>query len=286
MNVLVTGAHGQVGEGIKSHLGADPSYEFTYLDRDPHPDFETHVADVADYDAIRPAFDGKDAVIHLAAYPRTDGTWPQIQANNITGTQNVLEAAASAEVERFLFASSIHAAGMYEVENAPAVYERDCDLRVTPDDPERPDSYYGVSKAFGEDLGRYYVEQRDFPNRFYGIRIASVRAVPYDNPYGDAERGVERGEWERDSDAYETQVKRLKALWLSQRDLAQLIERCLTDTTVDFSYFFATSDNERSWYDIEYTKSLLGYDPQDAGETWTEPPQELLDHVDSVRSGT
>ncbi len=283
MRILVTGAHGRVGEGLKLHLADDDEYEFTYLDRTDHPEYDTHVADVADYEAIRPAFDGQDAIVHLAAYPTTDGSWDQIRESNLVGMHNVLEAAADAGVERFVYASSIHAAGMYEEDHAPELYELDYDLTVTHEDPERPDSYYGGSKAFGEDWGRYYIEKRDYPERFYAIRIASIREPPYDNPYGDAEKGVEAGDWTRGSEPYETQVKRLKGTWLSERDWAQLVERCLTDTAVEFDIFFATSENERGWYDIEHTKEVLGYAPEDRGEEWTEPPADLVKHVDGRR---
>jgi NAD(P)-dependent dehydrogenase (short-subunit alcohol dehydrogenase family) len=283
MRVLLTGAHGRVGEGLKLNLATDDEYEFTYLDREDHPEYDTHVADVNDYDAIRPAFDDQAAVVHLAAYPLEDGTWEQVHDSNLVGTHNVLEAAADAGIEQFVFASSIHAAGMYETENAPELYELDFDLTVTHEDPERPDSYYGASKAFGEDWGRYYVECHDAPEQFYAIRIASIRAPPYDNPYGDAEKGVERGDWDRGSPEYETQVKRLKGTWLSERDWAQLVERCLHDDDVEFGVFFGTSENERGWYDIEHPKEVLGYEPQDRGEDWTEPPRELVDHVDATR---
>lgn len=284
MRVLLTGAHGRVGEGLKQHLATEDEYEFTYLDREDHSDYETHVADVNDYDAIRPAFDEQDAVIHLAAYPLTDGTWEQIRDSNIIGTHNVLEAAADAGIETFVFASSIHAAGMYEEENAPELYEFDYDLTVTVDDPERPDSYYGGSKAFGEDWGRYYIEKRDYPEQFYAIRIASIREPPFDNPYGDAEKGVMNGEWERGSEEYETQVKRLKGTWLSERDWAQMVELCFEDDDIEFDVFFGTSENGRGWFDIEHPKDVLGYEPRDRAEDWTEPPEELVEYVEERRN--
>ena len=285
MRVLITGAHGQAGEGLKRHLADEPGYELTYLDREAHPEYDTHVADVSDYGAIRSAVDGQDAIVHLAAYPTTDGTWEQIRKNNLVGTHNVLEAASDAGVETFVFASSNHAVGMYEEDNAPELYEPGFDLTVTHEDPERPDSYYGASKAFGEDWGRYYVECRESPEQFYAIRIGSLRAPPYDNPYGDAERGVERGDWERGSDEYETQLKRLKGTWLSVRDWVQLVELCLADDETTFDIFFGTSENDRGWLDIEHAKDVLGYEPQDRGEEWTDPPQELTAHVDDERDG-
>jgi len=276
MRVLVTGSEGRVASGIKQHLDGDSPHEFVYLDREDAPDVD-HVADIADYEAIRPAFDGVDAVVHLAANPSVSGSWESVEQSNIVGTRNVLEAASDAAVERFLFASSIHAAGMWEEEGKPEVYELDDDTLVTVDDDERPDSYYGVSKAYGEDMGRYYIEQREYPKRFYAARIASIRAGVYDNPYGDAEKGVERGDWERGDPAYTEQVKRLKGTWLSLRDWAQLVELCLADEETAFGIFFATSDNPRSWFDIEHTKELLGYEPQDSASDWQSPPSELLE---------
>ncbi|KPN29833.1 hopanoid-associated sugar epimerase [Halolamina pelagica] len=277
MRVLVTGSEGRVASGIKQHLDSDDSdHEFVYLDREAAPDVD-HVADVSAYEEIRPAFDGVDAVVHLAADPHVSATWESVEQSNLVGTRNVLEAAADAEVERFLFASSIHAAGMWEEEGKPDVYELDDDTNVTVDDDERPDSYYGVSKAYGEDMGRFYIEQREYPKRFYAARIASVRGGLYDNPYGDAEQGVENGDWERGSDEYTEQVKRLKGTWLSLRDWAQLVELCLTDEDTEFGIFFATSDNPRSWFDLKHTKELLGYEPQDSASDWQSPPRELLE---------
>lgn len=274
MRVLVTGSEGRVASGIKQHLEGD--HEFVYLDREEAPDVD-YVADIADYEAIRPAFDGVDAVVHLAANPTTEASWESVQQSNIAGTRNVLEAAADAEVERVIFASSIHAAGMWEEEGKPDVYELDDDTNVTVDDDERPDSYYGVSKAYGEDMGRFYVETREYPKQFYAARIASVRGGLYDNPYGDAEKGVAEGNWERGSEKYTEQVKRLKGTWLSLRDWAQLVDLCLEDEETEFGIFFATSDNPRSWFDLEHTKELLGYEPEDSASDWQSPPQELLE---------
>ena len=80
MNVLVTGPYGRCGTALVDHLHDDPAYEFTYLNRsdrpadDPYGGYDTHVADVADYEAVRSAFDGQDAVVHLAAYPYTSAS--------------------------------------------------------------------------------------------------------------------------------------------------------------------------------------------------------------------
>ncbi len=289
MEILITGANGTVGGAIISELGDDPEFEFTCLDIEEHPDRETVVADITDYDDIRPHFEGMDAVIHLAALVDLSGSWDDILEANFVGTYNVLEAAADAGVESFVFASSIHTVGMYELDLAPEIYDPEYDLELTHETPVRPDSFYGLSKVFGEGLGRLYVEShesplgsvhpgfgtntREYPERFYSLRIKSVRDADYDHPYGLAEEGVEAGLWERDSEEYEYMADRLKATWLSHRDLGQLVERCLLDDTVEFDIFWGVSGNAGRWVDLEHNREVLGYEPQDNGAEWDSPPE-------------
>ncbi|NUB93599.1 NAD(P)-dependent oxidoreductase [Haloterrigena sp. SYSU A121-1] len=278
MDVLVTGSYGRCGTAIIDHLHDDDRYEFTYYNRSdreegPYAEYETVVGDIADYETLREACAGQDAIVHLAAYPYTDGDWTDIFQPNIVGMYNVLEAAREAAVESVIFGSTNHVMGMYEIENAPEIYERDHDLVIDHTDPVRPDSYYGASKSFGEDLGRYYIEDCEYPTRFYALRICSVRGEEYDHPYGDAEIGVEEGDWERGSDEYEEQVARMKATWQSRRDFAHQIDCCLRDEDVEFDIFSGVSDNRRRWYDLEHARARIGYDPQDDGEEWDAPPE-------------
>lgn len=281
MRVLVTGSYGRCGTALIDHLADDSDYEFTYLDRsnpaDGHPygGFDTVVAEVGaedDQGTIRDAMAGQDAIVHLAAYPHVESTWTDVHGPNVEGTNAVLSAASDAGVESVVFASTNHVQGAFEDEHAPALYEPDYGLELDQDDPVRPDSYYGTSKAFGEDLGRFFVENREFPRRFYALRICSVRAPPYDHPYGDAERAVAAGEAERGSPAYERKVARMKAMWHSRRDFAQLVDRCLQDDSVTFDVFNGVSDNDRRWFSIERARSVLGYESQDNAEEWDTPP--------------
>ncbi|MFB6255264.1 MAG: NAD-dependent epimerase/dehydratase family protein [Haloplanus sp.] len=289
MRILITGANGVVGSAIADHLGDRDEYEFTYLDVEDHPDRDTVVADVTDLDEVQEAVAGHDVVIHLAAVVSVNADWGSVLETNIVGTYNVLEAAAREGVEDFIFASSIHTVGMYEVDLAPELYDPDVERpAVHHTDPVRPDSFYGVSKVFGEALGRLYVESdtnpmsevmpafatntREYPTRFYSLRITSVRPAGYDNPYGASEQAVERGLIERGSEEYEFLADRFKCTWLSHRDLAQLVDLCLQDDSVDFDVFFACSDNEGRWVDLEHPRATLGFRPQDDGSEWDGPP--------------
>jgi len=279
MDVLATGVYGRCGTALIDHLHDRDGYEFTYYNRSDRPDdhpyggYDTVVGNVTDAEKLRSAAEGQDAMVHMAAYPYTDGEWSDIFEPNIVGMYNALEAARRQEVESLVFLSTNHVMGEYEEEFAPEIYTRDHDLVLDHTDPVRPDSFYGASKSFGEDLGRYYVENYEYPKQFYALRVCSVRMPEYDHPYGDAEAGVEDGEFDRGSPAYEEQVARMKAMWQSRRDFAHQVDCCLQDDDVEFDIFNGVSDNRRRWYDLEHARARIGYDPQDDGEEWDAPPE-------------
>src|SRR4051794_21609342 len=114
--VLVTGAAGTIGQAVRKHLAEH--YELHCLTHRP-TEFPSHVADIADLEAIQPAFAGMDAVVHLAAAVSVTSPWVDVLPANLIGTYNVFEAARRAGVDCVVFASSNHAVGMYEVEAAP-----------------------------------------------------------------------------------------------------------------------------------------------------------------------
>lgn len=285
MNILVTGSYGRVGTAIIDYLHDRDEYEFTYLNRSDRPDdhpyggFDTVVADIADYNAIWPAFDGIDAVIHLAAYPLTDGTWEDVFEPNLIGMNNVLRATCKAGVERFIFGSTHHVMGMYEKAHAPEIYDPDYEFVVDHTDPVRPDSHYASTKVFGEAYGRYYVENYGYPTSFYSLRIGSVRMPENDHPYGDAESGFSVAATlgsdgtDADRERYEQKVIRMKSTWQSRRDCAHMLDCCLQDNSIEFDIFYGVSDNDRNWMDIEHARDVIGYNPRDNAEDWTAPPE-------------
>jgi nucleoside-diphosphate-sugar epimerase len=228
-------------------------YEFSGLDvarPADAPDVPTTVADVSDYDAILPAFEGMDAVVHLAANPATTTPWPDVLKNNVTATHNVYEAARRSGVRRVVFASSNHAVGNFELDEPyrsivagkydglePGKYEM-----VDNEVPIRPDSDYGVSKAFGEAVGRYYHEH-------FGLEVACLRI----------------GTVNRQNDPM--QSVRHFATWLSHRDLAKLVDGCLSKP-LGFEIFYGVSNNKWRFWDIEHAREAVGFEPQDDAESW------------------
>ncbi|AHF98468.1 NAD-dependent epimerase [Halostagnicola larsenii XH-48] len=238
-SVLLTGASGRVGQAVLGDL-AD-AYEWRLLDRDPPTEDlpgEFVVADITDDEAVREAMDEIDVVVHLAGDPRPEAPWSSVLTNNIDGTRTVYQAAVETGVEKVVFASSNHAVGAYETdERTPDMYRPHDEFLLDGTELPRPTNLYGVSKAAGETLGRYYHDEHD-------LSVISVRIgnLTEGHPPIDYERG--------------------QAMWLSYRDCAHLFDRCIQ---ADYGYeiVYGISDNDRKYYSLERAQEVLDYEPQD-----------------------
>lgn len=251
--ILITGTEGVIGRIVRQSLQG--AYVIAALDRRSQG-ADSHGGDIRDLASIAPAFAGVDAVVHLAASSAVDTEWEDVLGDNIVGTYNVFEAAREAGVRRVVFASSNHVVGMYEAEAAPAVYALGDARTWDAETPVRPDSLYGVSKVFGEAMGRLYADR-------YGmdvicLRIGSVRADD------DPTRGVAGRLFGPFPELTAEEARqRLRATWLSHRDCAQLIRRAL-EAPVHWAVVYGVSDNPRRIWDLEGARRLLGYEPLDA----------------------
>jgi NAD+ dependent glucose-6-phosphate dehydrogenase len=251
--VLVTGAEGIIGGVVRRHLAE--RYELTHLTRHP-AGFPSHVGDISDLPSIRPAFESIDAVVHLAAASSVEAPWDRVLSDNIVGTYNVFEAARGAHVRRVVFASSNHTIGMYEVEGAPAIYDLDDPRVYDTSTPVRADSPYGVSKVFGETLGRLYADRHGMD--VICLRIGLVREN--DDP---TEAAAGRPFEPLPILTADQSRNRLRAAWLSHRDCAQLIQRAL-DSDVHWAVVYGISNNPRRMWDLETARELLAYEPADS----------------------
>ena len=246
--VLVTGASGLIGGIIVERLS--PKYEFSALNRRPVEGVPCLQADIADYDAMAPAFEGVDAVVHMANYIEDVFDWDRHLSAGIIGTRNVLEAARAHGVARVVYGSTGDTQTGYEYDDdlpygriAAGVYDQPPGTwpMITHLDPVRPKSVYGACKVFGEALGRYYAD-------VFGLSVLCVRlgsVTPSDRP---------------------TQRRQLSG-YLSHRDCAAVIDRCLeAPPALKFDILRATSNNKMRWLDIEHTRRVLGWEPQDSAD--------------------
>lgn len=243
--VLITGASGLIaGLAIKQ---LSDKYEFSGVSRKPVAGIRHCQASITDVSAMRPAFDGMDAVLHLAAANGADEwqEWEPTMAVTIQGTLNVYEAAREAGVKRVVLASSgcCQLAWEWDSSLPYGVLANGPDDKVPAqwplvelDWPARPDSPYAVGKLFGENLGRYYADK-------YGISTLVIRfgaVLAEDRPL----------------------VRRHFPGYLSQSDCVQVIDKCLSaPEPLKFDIFNAISENKYRWRSTEHTKEVLGWKP-------------------------
>ncbi len=231
MRILITGSAGRIGRVLRRGLAG--SYDLLRL-ADLAPQSagtageECVNLDIGDFAATVTACQDIDCVIHLAGIPvePDDNAWAQILPVNIVGTYNVFEAARRAGVKRIIFASSNHVVGFHRRETVA-----DVGAGI------RPDSFYGVSKVFGEALGRLYADKHGLSVAC--LRIGSFRERPRD--------------------------RRQLATWISHRDGVQLFRRCIEKPDFHFLVAYGVSDNAASFWSNRGLEGL-DYRPHDKAE--------------------
>ncbi len=217
--IVLTGAAGRLGSHLREPLSklAD---EFVSSDIAEgvgtlYPNERYERADITSLDAMEALLDGADMVVHFGAIG-DERDFETLLGPNFIGAYNVWEAAYRKGVKRVVYASSIHAVGMYPKAEA-----------IGTDVPHRPDTFYGLAKCFSEDLGRMYWEKRGLES--VCMRICSCAQVTNSRALGT---------------------------WLSYDDLIQLVTRSIDTPVVEFTIVYGVSDNDRAAVDNTGAKHL------------------------------
>lgn len=227
--ILITGAAGRIGRTLAKGFGARyGALRLTdilpYEANAPYEEFMQ--ADLTSRSEVERVCDGVDAIVHLAGTPNAKD-WETTHRLNIEVTQALFDAAWKNGARRMVYASSLHVFGMYPLAH-----------RLHPDLPFRPDSYYGISKVFGEAALRYHAEKHDVTG--VSVRIGSFRPRPVN--------------------------ERELATWLSPDDCVSLFARALVAPVKGYYHPLGFSRNTRlSIHDPHW--QALGYSPQDDGES-------------------
>lgn len=229
--ILITGAAGRIGTFLRPELAG--KYNLRLSDIEPitnlQPGEAFMRADLSKMADMLRVTKGVDAVVHFGGQSG-ENDWEPILSANIVGFYNALEAARMNGVKRFLVATSNHAVGFYG-----------CDEKIDHTVYPKPDSRYGVSKVFNEALASLYADR--YGMEIFCVRIGNVNHKPID--------------------------RRRLAIWISGRDMAQLVTIGLEHPDLHFEIVYGISDNQRAWFD-NANAQRLGYRPQDSSDAYAE----------------
>jgi uronate dehydrogenase len=226
--ILITGAAGRLGTQLRRGL-APLARHLRLTDRvaidDLQPNESAHVADLADAEAMAALCEGVEAIVHFGGAPM-ERPWDEVLSSSIRGSYHIYEGARKAGVKRVIYASSVHAIGYHRLED-----------QIDAHSPHRPDSLYGLSKCFVEDLGRLYWDK-------FGIETVALRIF---------------------SSFPEPADRRMLWSWLSFDDCVRLVSAALIAPRVGFTISFGMSDNRVKPVDNRMA-GHLGFSPQDSAE--------------------
>lgn len=258
--VLVTGAAGGIGSFFAQH--SHQRYDLRLMDLESalaraealRQYGEVIPGDITDLAQMQAACQDIDTVIHLAATPDPEATWDTLLPLNINGTYNTFTAAQQAGCRRVIFASSVHAIAGYP-----------SDVQVKTGEPVNPLNLYGVSKCFGEALGRYFAEQ-------LGLSVIALRIGAF-QPRDAA----------RDPNSLD-----MMNSFVSHQDLNHLLQCCVDVEDLNFAILHGMSDNLFKRADISDAQALVGYAPQDDYFTLNPllAPLHLNEHIRPHRTST
>lgn len=260
--ILITGVYGLIGNVIYRDLIRTPEAYDVYglarrcasSERIPEdqtallPEDHFHLTNLTDFDGVQRAVSGMDVVVHMAADPSGNRGFESILQSNLIGAYHIFEACRLEGVKRVIYASSIQVSfGYWDTEPYKTLSEARFDdveepiPQVTVDMPTRPLNLYASSKVWGEALAHTYAYR-------HGLSCLCLRigwVVSEDRP----------------------PIPRAIPEWCSQRDIAQLVHRCVdAPDTLRFDVFYSLSHNRYGWVDIEHARQVLGFTPLDSAE--------------------
>ena len=230
-SLLLTGAAGRMAQALRPALADDFDTIRLYSRSElsaVKPGEAVILGNLEDLDTLERASRGVDVIVHLGG-KADEAPFAEILSSNILGTHNVFEAARRSGVRRVVYASSHHVTGFHPVTE-----------RVSERSDVRPDTYYGVSKVFGEAIGRLYHDK-------WGLEVVCLRI------------GVCREEPEN-SDQLRT--------WLSIPDSVRLVRAAATSRIKDgFAVMYGVSNNSLSFWNADSARDI-GYVPEDSADTF------------------
>ncbi len=273
MKIIITGGAGVCGSAL-----LNLNYEKIFIDRINKPKLFKRIdylkTELNKLKKIEKVINKNDILIHLAAtdyYPdfkmgSKDTSIKSYNENNIIITKALFDLCIKKNVNKVIFASSTRVQGMYEKIYSKSIYNLKKNIKFDHNSPLCPDSYYAVTKIYGENLANFY--SSNYETIFKCIRIGSVRSIQDDHPHAYANYGIKNGLWKKNSKLYNFQKYRLMGIWQSRRDFLHLVNQIILTKNNEFEIYYGLSDNSRKWFNLNYTKKSLKYKSQDNSENF------------------
>ncbi len=252
--IVLTGAAGYLGDLCRAPLAnmceTLVSSDLAELASPALPNETFIKADIGNYDEVDALMEGVEMVVHFGSIA-DEASWDRIFHSNMISAYNIWESAYQAGARRIVYASSIHAVGMY-----PKSQAIDSETR------HRPDTFYGLAKCFGENLGSLYWDKR-------GMEAVAMRILSATPKPGNS---------------------RALGTWQSPGDAIQMVEKAVTSPTTGFTIVYGVSNNDRAGVDNSQA-AFLGYRPKDNAEDYADQilpnaaPQDPLNPEDTCHGG-
>jgi uronate dehydrogenase len=227
--VVVTGAAGRIGTAVTERLS--DRWDIRGQDLPGHG---VEAFDATDLESCRRAFDGADAVVHLAADPDPEAGWEELLPANVVAAWCVATAAMEVGVRRLVLASSVQAMS--------AVADH---LQVRARDAPRPANLYGATKAWAEAVGSWVANSST-------VEVVALRIGYFgDRPAAEGEGSVLQ-----------------RASWLSPDDCAELVRAAVEGPVDGFTVVSGVSANRYRRAEHGEVEVRLGYEPRD--DAWAD----------------
>jgi len=246
--ILITGAAGNLGQHLRPGL-APLARRLRLVDVKDMGAAAAHeeivACNLADKSAALEVTRDCDGIVHFAGHPR-EQSFEEIVADTLPAAYHVYEGARRHGARRVVYASSIHAVGFHDVDSVPGIEAR-----------HRPDTFYGLTKSFTEDLASLYWDK--FGIESVCLRICSCFEAPRD--------------------------RRMLWSWLSPADMVRLTAAALTAPRVGFSVIYGTSDNAQAGVS-NAGAAHIGFRPQDSADPFADAVYARTERPDPARVAT
>ena len=237
--IVLTGASGRLGSYLREPL-SKITKKLVSTDKDDigktlHNEVFKKL-NIKNFKEVNKILKKTDLIIHFGAYSN-EGPFQEILDSNILGTYNIWKSAKKNKIKRIIFASSIHSVGMYRANET-----------INHKVMHKPDTFYGLSKCFGENLAQMYWDK-------CGIECLTIRILS----------------------CAKVTSKRSLSTWLSYDDLIRIVIQSTKIKKLGFEIIYGVSNNKRLNVDNTNATRKLKINIKDNAEKFLNKLEQKLD---------